>query len=189
MVKLSHVYRLTICTEDTTATLPLHEVILFFIVARFAHISQIVMGQRHIRVVDVCRCQRFFVVNDVSHPLSAHLTDAAIDPAPFTDVRCSTFLPRLGIIKCFGKLFHSLTCFRTKEKDAISRLRLSLQRHYYASTRFIESLPDYRIPSEFDDIIISLFWGLLLQTLLNLFFVCLKPRSSAKILLAFASHS
>jgi hypothetical protein len=72
---------------------------MHLIVATLAQILQIIVIERHVRVVDVDRSDRCFVVDDISQLLVTLLAQPAVNALSLGYVRSSTLFPCPRMIK------------------------------------------------------------------------------------------
>lgn len=77
-----------------------------YLVAVFAHKLKVIKAERDLGVVDILRCQLFFVVDDVSQLRPALLAQPAINRPALGYVCLAYPAPCWGFVKPLCKLFH-----------------------------------------------------------------------------------
>lgn len=66
---------------------------MYDVMAFMAHVDQVVERQRHVRIIDVVRCQVYLVMDDFSKLLATAFTDATVHSLPVLYVCFPAFLP------------------------------------------------------------------------------------------------
>ena len=79
---------------------------MYFIMASFAHILEIVVIERNVWIAYVCWCNVCLVMDNIPERLAAPLAQPAVNALPLGYVRGSAPSPCLGLIKAPGIILH-----------------------------------------------------------------------------------